>query len=440
MPTPVYCNENNVYDECGMDAQIVKDMSGKNDAQVTSLINGYIVSVEGKINDRLGIPITQHRELHRGTGEDDEFQLGCEDELGFFTVDVAMKVLKAYACYFSRRRMKLPYPKECDLCEKAYDWSGVVSNCTVTDDDGSALTADASEGASSIAVASGAIFEEGDRILVKDGNNSEYVVVKSVDGNTVTITGELRHSYTTAASAKAIGPVICGDKTVKLTFSAAGYARYPRTSDNRYINKNIDIFDFVSLRVKCDNAAAVITIKLYDKDGNCNPATFSVDKANVWYFRSFDIDNDFTGSIDWDDTYLYYVEVAADRACAVWIDNLNFNDEWSITHPKGVLCVSRKYTDEPKSSGYQLYVTYTYNPYLHVIPYNLKEAAAKLAAVKLLDFLTGIRQRDIAFSGLGDTMVTRPDRDQLYYTRKRLLQEAEQCLADIGYGWEFVAV
>jgi len=438
---PTYCSESDVYNESGLDSAIVREMSGKSEAQVTTLINQYILSAEKKINDKIGVPKTRHREFHMGTGEDDEFDLGAEDEIGYFTIDVKDQVLEAYACYLGGRRMKRPYPKSCDLCEKAYDWSGVTYNCIVTDEeDGSNLSSDASDGEITIAVDDGDLFSEGDRILIKDDNGSQYAIIDSIDTNTLTLTSELRRAFTKSANAKAIGPIICGNKTLRFVFSDAGYARYPRTNDNKFINKNIDIFDFMSFKIRCSDASAVISFYLYDKDGNSNYFSLSVDRAYVWYFRSFDIDGECTGSVDWDDINLYYVEIHADKACTVWLDYLNFNDEWCVAAPRGLLSIPRKSSDEPVSQGYPIHVTCSYNPYLHEVPEQLKEATAKFAAIRLLNFLIGIRVRDIGFAGEGESAVSRPDRDQMLFTRSRLDRELKEIIAEIGYGFEFVPV
>jgi len=124
----------------------------------------------------------------------------------------------------------------------------------------------------------------------------------------------------------------------------------------------------------------------------------------------------------------------------VWFDNLNLNDEWFITTPQGILCIPRKSSDEPAGEGYPFHVTYSWNPYLHEVPEQLQEATAKMAAIKLLNYLTGIRQRDISFGGEGESAISRPDRDQLYFTRSRIERELKQIIGEIGYGFEFVPI
>jgi len=44
--------------------------------------------------------------------------------------------------------------------------------------------------------------------------------------------------------------------------------------------------------------------------------------------------DDFTGSIIWEDEYLYYLDIYANGACTVYVDNLNFNDEVMWTVPR----------------------------------------------------------------------------------------------------------
>lgn len=437
---PTYCNINDVYEECGMDEAIVREMSGRTSAQVQTRINQYIFSAERKVNDKLGVPKTVHREYHKATGEDDEYDLGFDDELGYHTIEISQRVVGIHGGYLGGVRKKLPYPRNCDLCEKAEDWAGVTSNCTVTDDQaGSLLTENASIDDISITVANGSLFEDGDRILIQDDNGEQFCVVDRTDGNTVWLTSELRRAFTTVANAIAIGPIISGRRTIRFVFGTnGGSAIYPRTNANHFINKNIDIYDFMSLKVLCSSASAVLSIRLYDNAGNFNYVEFSVARANEEYFLSWDLDEDFTGNIDWDDTNLYYLELRADRACTVSLDNLNFNDEWFITAPRGILCIPRQSSDDPAGEGYPFHVTYSYNPYLHEVPWQVRDATAKFAAVKLLNYLIGIRLRDIGFAGEGESAISRPDRDQMLFTRSRLERELKDIIKEIGYGFEFV--
>jgi hypothetical protein len=380
-----YSTESDVYDETGLTSAWTQQLTGKNAADVTTLINNFIADADDKINKRIGIPITVHRELHKGTGEDDEFDLCAEDEFGFFEeYDPANNTVEAFACYFDCKRKKRPYPKDCDQTESIAS-ACAVSNAAVTDE--------------------------------------------------TTI-------------------VACGSNSLRAVFSAAGWVRYPDISSQSVLNKNIDIFDFVSFRIRCSSAAVNLTLRLYDRDGNYCSVTFAVDRADNWFVMHFDIDSDFTYPVafDWDDTKLWYWELHADGACTVYFDNLNFNDEWFITAPQGKFCIahridylqsaggSRAQGEEPPPDGYEFYVTYSVNPFLSSVPQCIAEASAKLAGVKLIDHLIGVRERNTAFLVEGDTLITAPDRETMYHTRSRLISEAKQCIADYGYGFEFTPV
>jgi len=109
-----YATESDVYLESGIAKEAIKRITDMNDSEVTTLINGFLKSAEAKIKDLLDIPHLVPRELHLGTGEDDEFQLGPEDECLFFDEEVDDLVESVKHCFFGRTRMKRPYPKDCD--------------------------------------------------------------------------------------------------------------------------------------------------------------------------------------------------------------------------------------------------------------------------------------------------------------------------------------
>ena len=56
-----------------------------------------------------------------------------------------------------------------------------------------------------IQVADGTIFtgKVGKRLYIQDNNSNEYIVIASVDGNTINLSGVLEYSYATANDAKA---------------------------------------------------------------------------------------------------------------------------------------------------------------------------------------------------------------------------------------------
>jgi len=210
-------------------------------------------------------------------------------------------------------------------------------------------------------------------------------------------------------------------------------ARYPDVDSSIYIDKNIDIYSYMCLRVRSSVANTTITIRLYNEAGSYNTATYLAVTANKWYLVMLDLDEDFNTTIDWDDSPLYYFEIEVDKACTLYADNINFNDDWCFTAPSGKLVIMRKSTDEPPADGYEFIVTYTYDPFKVSVPQNIKEATALYAGAKLIDNLIGIRQSMMAFEA--ESLTSIPDKESLYITRTTMLAKADKKLADYGFGW-----
>jgi len=126
-----YCTEDEVYEASGLTKAIVKSLSGKDDAEVTTLINKYIAKADTKVKRRLKVPITIRKELHL-FDYNNTVELGChEDEFEVFSIVTANCVESIYALYRVNKaddidyRVKLPYPKDCDkLTEDIIDMSG----------------------------------------------------------------------------------------------------------------------------------------------------------------------------------------------------------------------------------------------------------------------------------------------------------------------------
>lgn len=361
MSSPTYCTESDVYEATGLNTDLVQNQSGKNQSEVTTLINSYILDAETDIKNGVGVPITMRTEKHLGDGEKSEFQLGPEDE-EFFDYETEDCVEDVKAVYFTNERKKLPYPKNCDDFSESETPDYAVSNCTVTGED----------------------------------------TIK-------------QH----------------GDYAVKMVFSSAGYARYPSGLN---LARNIDIFGYVAFWFRSSNAGVTFTLRLYDKDGNCNTQSFSVDVADIWYIIWIKIDS-MTGSVDWETTRCYYFDIYANGACTAYMDNFAFNDGWIYTAPSGLLCihVASNASEEPPSEGYVFKVTYRYDPFKASVPRNIKIAAACIAGVALVDYLRGIRYSDTAFRSRGNTGLPRPDKEALIGTRTKLIEKAKEKIAEFGY-------
>lgn len=374
MQQPSYATEQDVYDVTGLTSEAVQRLTEKSASEVTDLINNYIITAEQKVKSLLRIPWVIRREVHYGTGEDDEFDLGPEDEDFYIPYDPIDKVDMIHTCYFMNKRKKKPYPKRtCDLTEDASDW------------DSTGFTAP----------------------------TDEHVIKQA------------------------------GDFSMKFDWlGGVGTGRYPDVTSGVYLDKNIDIFDFMFCRLRSDTAGIVVTITLYSMSGESTSCTFTCTIANRWYKVMMDLDDDFSynASLDWDDDHLGYITITVSDVCTLYVDNLNFNDEWCFTAPSGKLVIMHRSTDEPPYEGYCFCVTYSYDPYQLETPQNVATATAQFAGVKLIDHLIGVRQQGVAFEMEGESMIPVPDKETLYHTRGYLMARAKENLAEIGYGFEFTPV
>jgi len=366
MTVPSYASESDVYESAGFTKEVVERVTGMNASELTDIVNGFLRSAEKDVKDALEIPHVVPRELHLGTGEDDEFDLGPDDEEFYIDYDPADCVEAVKHCYFGRYRKRKPYPKDCDL----------------TDD--------------------------------KDLWDSTGYVQPSND----------------ATNKQA------GDYAMTFTFTLGNLkGRYPDVTNDKYIDKNIDIHDYMFFRVRSDTAGVVVTIRLYDTNDLCNTVTYTISRKGHWYRVMLHLDDDFTSIVDWDDNSLFYFEIEVSEACILNVDNLCFNDEWAFTAPSGKLVIMRKSANEPPYYGEEFYTTYTYDPFKVNVPENVRIATACLAAIELIDHLIGVREGAIAFEFESETMIAIPDNETLYARKGSLRARAKEKLRGYGYGW-----
>jgi len=389
-----------VLDYTGLDSDRIIELSVRHAdaAQVQTLIEGFINDAAAEINDLLGINLTIRKEMHLGTGEDDVFELGQEDEDGAYYHDPTDKVLDVIQLYLGGHticyRKLRPFPTEKDYINRN---SIRLRGC-----------------------------ELGTEVTTLVNTWDESTATDSLDTTTF----------------------IAGIRSIELIFAdSSQMGRFPSQAANYFIDKNIHPFSYVAFYVRSDTANRIVYLRLHDKNGNYNQASYTIEKADHWYLVMLDIDADFSGSVSsWDDTNLMYVEFWVNGACTLNIDNLNINDGWMYTAPTGEVAIMRKLTDEPISQGYPFYVTYRYNPYEN--PFsdevdaarNLKKATACLAGIDLIDFLRGIRVEETDMDVQSESGVPNPTKDTLTITRNNLRKKYERALESIGYGWDFIPV
>ena len=127
-----YSTEDDVYEATGLNTTVVQHLSSKSEAEVTTLVNRYIAKADRRIKRLLKVPIVVRREPHR-FHKDKTVGLGSyEDEFGFFSVNEPEDCVEViYALYQYGRRIKLPYPKDCD--DKTEDVTDMSStDCTLS--------------------------------------------------------------------------------------------------------------------------------------------------------------------------------------------------------------------------------------------------------------------------------------------------------------------
>ena len=229
-----------------------------------------------------------------------------------------------------------------------------------------------------------------------------------------------------------------GDYHIQGVYSAAGYMEYPSAQN---LNKNIHAWDYVTLILQTTDATATFTLYLYDKDGNSNYYAFTLPKANMRYCVSIYLDG-FSGTVDWEDTPMYYFRLYASKACTAKLDGLCFNNGYIWTYPYGELIhtetpdiSTREGDDSVLGDGTKLHVTYSYDPFKQSTPANIESASARLAGAFLWDYLTGYVLADSKLRLSGETLEPMPPRDVMLVMKKRLIEEAKQDVAEYGFGY-----
>jgi len=130
----VYSTEADVYQATGQKTEVVQKLSGGMTVeQVTAMINDMIVKADKMIKNDLGVPISIRKEYHMFQF-DDFIELGpYEDMLGFYgAYDPHDCVESIFAIYGAGGRIKLPYPKDCDIFTEDPDNMDGDDKCTLS--------------------------------------------------------------------------------------------------------------------------------------------------------------------------------------------------------------------------------------------------------------------------------------------------------------------
>lgn len=377
-----YCTVSDVLNATGLDIDRIKKLSPRHSTTtlVNDLIEEFIDDAQKEIREIMKIDSTINKELHLCTGEDDVYTLGPEDQPeSFIEYNVADNLVEVVNLYLGGN------------CVDNRRLRPYPTNCE--------LGTELASGPSSIAW--------GD----------------STAGDGISTTRK------------------AGSYSVSIQFGAiTQYGRYPNITNDVWIDKNIDPFQFMAFYLRSNTDDTTVTVRLYRGDGNYNEATYLVVKKNHWYLVMLDLCEDFTGSVDWDDDPLMYIDFMVDKISTLLIDNLNFNDYWMFTAPVGEVAIMRQLDEQPNEQNYPFYVSYNFDPYLASVPRNIKKACACLAGVDLVDLMRGVRMEDTEFDAQAESGVTTISRDQFSVMRDSLLKKANEALAATGFGFDFTPV
>lgn len=369
-----YTTESGVYDRTGFSTAKIQSMSGKAEAAVTTLVEGYISDAEAQIREDIGYPIRISEERHYGDGNKNAFELGPADdpfaEEGDY--DPEDGLVKVYNAWFGKSKMRKPYPEDCELgtdlaTASITDWG--FSNATVS-----------SEG-------------------------------------TVKIAG----TYST-----------------KAIFSASGYIQYPDGTNESYLDKIVDAWTDLFFWVRNSDVTKTITVRIYDKDGNYAEQEITLRQNNVGQYVWLDLDQftsplDWdTTQIQY---IRFYVSGACtiyvDNMC--FADSWAFTAPAGLFHVSVADNIS---AEGAPSEGFPFYVSYGYDPFLASVPRYIKEAAEWMAGVYIIDYLRGIKYEDLDFEVYAETLEadTPFQRGGLLGVRTNMLKNYERCMRRWGGG------
>lgn len=88
---------------------------------------------------------------------------------------------------------------------------------------------------------------------------------------------------------------------------------------------------------------------------------------------------------------------------------------------------------EDLTEGDTVHISYLYNPFLVVVPQNIKDACAQYAGIELINHLLGVREGYQALEA--EDLIPISDKENLYAKKGSLLALAKENLRSYGYGW-----
>jgi len=374
-----YSSEEDVYEECGMDSTTIQNLTGKSQAEVTALVLKYIESADQRIKRMLKVPITIRKEEHEFLMVNPVALGPYEENLEFFgTYDPVNCVDSVYALYsygFGRQNNYSSLGHGSGRRKLPYP-----INCD-----------DLTEG-----------------------------ITDCIAGVGTTLSKETTIKKAGTASIKAIFATVTLPQVADWSFF------FPSAAN---LDKRIYSWHYSSFLFRCSDKTSVFTLSLYDINRNIAYKTFTMKFNNTWEMITLDLDT-FTDAFDWSNILIQKVKISSSKIGTIYFDNFCFNDGvfWSL--PEGNI-----WWADPNGDPLGTFqVTYSYDPYLEETPADIAECSAKLAAVKILDYCIGARQRYLAFQMVTENMDKTPDKESLEVVRGRIIADVNRMLGDIGFG------
>lgn len=430
-----WSSEAQVYSVTGMNSTIVQKMmgSGHTSTDVTNLILSYIQLSDQRIRHYMGLPYTIRKEFHVFHFNEQTRPFGpFEDEYEFFDYyDPTDRVEKVFVIYSNKKRLKYPFPKNCDdLTEDT-----TVTSTEVAIDKKKWTTDDILgwyiNGSSII-----------DTTNHKSNPNFQYPAI--LTSSFVETPAPAGSSIPSTVISKDTTDFVAGTASLKcvVTDDHGGMIIFPKTKD---LQKQQYPWDYLAFWIKTDDPNAIFTFEMFDVLGRSVNQTFWAGNSDfnktlnfnpalpdAWQIVAlkFMLMNKYAGGVNWVFVPVQYFRISVDRPCIFHIDNLNWNDGIFFTAPQGLLCWSRS---EISAIADELEVTYSFDPFKQEVPIDISIGSAKMAGIMLLEYLIGIRQRSSAFTQSSDALATAPDRETLEFTKARLEREVEEFIAGIGF-------
>ena len=369
---PTYTTEAGVYSTTGLSSELIQRVTQLPEAEVTTLVNGFIDKAEVDLKEDIRVPYTIRKELHLGTGYDNIFELGPWDEefSSSAEYDPTDGVMEVSRLYFSKYRKQRPYPTDCELnTDRDPTLCWTETNAVLT----------------------------GEQTIVIHGNQSIKAVFSDA-GYAQTPCGVLERYLD-----KQIGLYTylffwfrTDDRTK--TFSVRLYNTDGNYEEATFSPRQSDVGQFFWINI----GAMTGSIDWGNTDTRLQYIRFYVSGACTIYIDNLCFADEWAYSAP-----IGYLHIAK-------ADNISGSGFPSYNYP--------------------FYATYSYDPFLASTPSNIQEATEWLTGVKVIDHLRMHKYGVTDFYLEGDTLEpdTPMQRSGMLGVRSKFLEQYQRCLKNYG--------